>query len=679
MGVRKTKIPAIPEPTEGNLLEVVLAMKEAMEVGEMRRGDPLDAKVTFRDLKDGRIADIRFDGSQIGSRGMLGGTGSPLPDTSIPGPNSSFLRPPSYDGLVLPGRPLNVRTFAVWDGIQVMWDWPDAKGTNTYWKRAVIWASATPSFDNATIVGYSTTNFFTHTGLGLSSGAEGEIAPGVRYYWVAWEDNYDENKGEVDRSDPNPYFWEDGIRGETAIDPAYALGLLAGQIHEGHLVETLNSRIDLVDYNPDDPDNPFTTSVQERILQASTDASGIYAAIAQTASTAVNSSDGYAAGEYTIRVDANGHVAGFGLSAFSRIGEDGVTRESGSSFIVNVGTFAIGGYVYDVNNPWYNGWRYAYPFIVDVRDGLATVGINGELIVDGSITANMIQAGQIGTQQLNAQEVYADLMEADHIIGGSFATSVDPNFRLEINGEGSENELFPLWFGHGTTGGSGSVFYFEKGGTLKLAGELYVTGAGKFFAGNFGAGEWRLELGGPADEFLLWAGTGTKSKSNENFAFWVDNNGEARFKGKLEAEFVSGEISRTTLIQDNSIHTANVVPKGVTLSGISDTTWKTVGEWACPAPPFDSGHVPYCNVAFSLYGTNQQAGCARLQFQSHSGAGWTTVSQSVYDIRYYGETKVLVGVASRVFVQSKFRLQIAGFDGFAPKTGYRNGIVMGIR
>ena len=109
---------------------------------------------------------------------------------------------------------------AVWDGIQVLWDWPDAVGTNTYWKRAVIWASATPSFDRATIIGYSTTSFFTHSGIGLSAEPiDGvETQPGVRYYWVAWEGLWNEVAQAPDRTDTNPYQWEDGIRGQTAID-----------------------------------------------------------------------------------------------------------------------------------------------------------------------------------------------------------------------------------------------------------------------------------------------------------------------------------------------------------------------------------------------------------------------------------------------------------------------------
>jgi hypothetical protein len=654
-------------------------MKETMEVAEMRRGDKLDAKVTFRDLIDGGLASAGSLLSQTAGAGS-----SADPDRIIPNPESDFLRPPTYDGLVLPGRPANVQTMAVWDGIQVIWDWPEEENSNIYWKRAVIWASANSDFANATIVGYTTTNMFTHTGIGLSTYTiDGVVTqPGVRYYWVAWEGLYDEEKGEPARSETNPYPWDAGVYGKTAVNPEYVLDIMENSISEIHFVTPLNSRIDLVDYNPDDPSNPFTTSVQERILSAAGDTDGIYAAIAEVARTSVNQDENgqYAAGEWSLRIDANGHVAGFGLSAFSSIDGDGV-RAEGSAFVISADYFAVTGRVpYDPSNPWTTGFETPprYPFMVDAAQGI--VGIDGELVVDGTITATAIQAGSIGVAQLNAQEIYTDFLTANHIITGTFSTSVEPNMRLEINGEGTSKELFPLWFGRGVTGSTESVFYADKNGTMKLAGELYVTGAGKFFAGNLKSGEWRLELGGPADDFLLWAGTGQKSQKNDDYAFWIKNDGTAKFKGTLEAEFVSGEISRTNVISSNITVTAAVNSK-TSVGSITDSEYKTVAEWECPYPPFDSGHIPYCQVAFNLYGTAQHAGAARIQFKAHDGANaqWVTLTHSAYDIYNYGETKILIGVAPRRHTKSFFRLQIAGFDGSGPTTSEQNGIVMGIR
>jgi len=670
MGKRKTKIPSIPEVRSDNLQQVVAAMKEVIEVAEKRRGDPLDAKVTYRDLVDGGIAKVTGAGSNSGIAGQ------PISPT-IPGPDSPFLQPPTYDNLVLPGRPTNVRTMAVWDGIQVLWDWPDAENTNTYWKRAVIWASASPSFSFAQIVGYSTTNFFTHERLGLQA---------TRYYWVAWEGNYNEAAGQVDRSDPTPYHWENGIRGDTAQDPTYVLNLLTNGITESQLYQDLNERIDLVDYNPNNPGTPFTTSVQQRILSAATSTtSAIYAAIAAKATTSVNSADGMAKGEYSVRVDANGYIAGFGLSAFSRMASspNGTYRETGSEFIVAVDRFAI-------------VWPQSYasrqnptiPFVVGRVNGVNTVGINGQLVVDGTITARHIQAGSIGTAQLNAQQVYAEFLTANRVISASISTSVAPNYRLELNGEGSAKELYPLWFGWGNTSGTTSstsrpVFFFEKTGTLKLAGDLYVTGTGRFFAGNTASGEYRLELGGPSDNFMIWAGTGTKSATN--YVFYIDKQGQAKFKGTVEASFVSGEISRTFLINEHFTVTANANNFGKQVGEIPDANWTTVsagGQWTLPAAQFDAGHIPYCQFTYTFFGTNQKAGAVRLQYRRAGQSTWTNLARSAVNLTPFGGTHSLSGAAPRVGkgIETYFRFQISGYDtSTSPTTGTRNGVCMGIR
>lgn len=47
---QETAVPAIPEPTPGNLLEVVRAIREVLEVREGINGDPLDQVLTVRDL-----------------------------------------------------------------------------------------------------------------------------------------------------------------------------------------------------------------------------------------------------------------------------------------------------------------------------------------------------------------------------------------------------------------------------------------------------------------------------------------------------------------------------------------------------------------------------------------------------------------------------------------------------
>lgn len=691
MGTRKTRIPSIPAPREDNVQVVLTAIKEVIEVAERQRGDPLDSKVTFRDLIDGGIASLNGLGFNA-TPGAGGGAFNP----SVPGPGSPFLRPPTYDGLVLPGRPANVHTRAVWDGIQVIWDFPNAPGTNIYWKRAIIWASASPSFEHATIVGYSTTNFFTHAGIGHSAPVIPGVTtqPGVRYYWVAWEGNYNEATGQNDRTESNPYPYQDGIKGQTALNPEYVLAQLQGRIRETHIYSTLNSRINLVDFNPDNPGEPLTEPVQTRILSAFAGAQdGIYSAIAQVATSSVDAENKSAKGEWSLRVqldvDGQPYVTGFGLSAFARINSDG-KKESGSAFVISADKFAI---IHKRRNvyPTYPPTPMndvAMPFIIEEIDGVDYVGIDGQLVVKGTITADAIQAGTIGTRELNAQQVFAEFLTANHIITGSLATGpAGQNYRLEINGEGTANELYPLWYGWGgvgsiTTGSSRPVFFFDKGGTCKLAGELYVTGAGKFFAGNTAAGEMRVEIGGPDTSFLLWAGRGASSYSNPNYVFYVDNNGTAKFKGTVEAQFVSGEISRTTVISNG----ATVELKRTNAEGadqVNDTDWTIVETWMLPASAFDA-HLPTINLNFNCYGEGVRAAAYRIMY-STNGVNFVENTRGWVNMWEYAADQTVIASATRTKTQSWFRLEMAGTDGKRWKesgpatTGRRTGYLLGIR
>lgn len=694
MGLRKTKIPSIPDPTPENLLAVVKALKEVTEVAEMKRGDKLDAKVTYRDLIDGGLAAA---GSGLSGGGGAGGNtlGDPS-DRNTPGPNSPFLKPPSWKGLVLPGRPANVHTIAVWDGIQVMWDWPESQTDKTYWKRAIIWVSPTSSFDNASIAGYSTVNHFTQRNVGLSAfEVIGTVTqPGERWYWVAWEGLYNEATQATDRSESTPYQWEAGIYGKTAVDPDYALEILTGQVTEAILSLGLSDRIDLIDYDPENPDTPFTTSVQERILSASVSEDGIYAAIAERARTDTNTSEGktYATGDWSLRIatSISPHdppmVAGFGLSVMSTLDTTTGQRSSSSAFVVQADKFAVVGRIpYDVHNPWTTGKNTApqVPFIIDTVTN--TVGINGDLIVTGSITADSIQARSIGAQQINVQDLIADIVTSEIVMAGQFMTDAPNNFRVEINGQGGPYDQYPLWIGRNTTGGSGSLFYIlaEEGyASLKMGGELFITGAGKFFGGNSANGEQRIEIGGPDDTFVLWAGTGQKTADNS--VFYIDETGKAVFKGTVEAKYVSGEISRTAVINDRGAVTTIAAPVAndtFKVSDLEEKYWKQAGpNYHLPESPFQP-HRPFITISFNMYGLRQKGGAARVQWLPTLGSTiWQTLVQSAFSNLPYGQTHTLCASAPvKTGVESVFRLQVSGFDGSWVTCSERNGIAMGIR
>ncbi|MEY2653799.1 MAG: hypothetical protein RLZZ524_827, partial [Pseudomonadota bacterium] len=147
-GTRPTTLPGIPEPRPdlSSLAASVRAIKEALEVRTGSRGDPLDTAVTFRDLRDGGLADVYFT---EGRRGAGGGAGSPGGPT--------FLQPRRDRPRPLSGL-RNIRTRAVWDGIMVLWDPPSSEELGTEYSSVEVWAAeeiggVQPGFSRAVLVG----------------------------------------------------------------------------------------------------------------------------------------------------------------------------------------------------------------------------------------------------------------------------------------------------------------------------------------------------------------------------------------------------------------------------------------------------------------------------------------------------------------------------------------------
>lgn len=96
--------------------------------------------------------------------------------------------------------------------------------------------------------------------------------------------------------------------------------------------------------------------------------------------TAQASVDAGLSGQYTVKIDSGGRVVGFGLASTVP-----VTGAPFSSFIIRADSFAIA----------YPGLTSKIPFAVGLINGVSVVGINGALVIDGSLTvkeANIVNA-----------------------------------------------------------------------------------------------------------------------------------------------------------------------------------------------------------------------------------------------------------------------------------------------
>lgn len=133
-------------------------------------------------------------------------------------------------------------------------------------------------------------------------------------------------------------------------------------------------------------------SLGERITTAQSTADGNKATV-QTHARSINGLEA----QYTVKVDVNGKVAGYGLATTPKNG----TPES--KFIVNADRFGIGA----------PGKADVFPFTVDTQQN--RVGVNGELVVNGKAIVDKLNAGDIHGDKITANTLNANRLKAGSI------------------------------------------------------------------------------------------------------------------------------------------------------------------------------------------------------------------------------------------------------------------------
>lgn len=133
-------------------------------------------------------------------------------------------------------------------------------------------------------------------------------------------------------------------------------------------------------------------SLGERITTVQSTADGNKATV-QTHSRSINGLEA----QYTVKVDVNGKVAGYGLATTPKNG----TPES--KFIVNADRFGVGA----------TGKTDIFPFTVDTRQN--RVGVNGELVVNGKAIVDRLNAGDIHGDKITANTLNANRLTAGSV------------------------------------------------------------------------------------------------------------------------------------------------------------------------------------------------------------------------------------------------------------------------
>ena len=134
-------------------------------------------------------------------------------------------------------------------------------------------------------------------------------------------------------------------------------------------------------------------------------------AVVQTHAQSINGLEA----QYTVKVDVNGKVAGYGLATTPKNG----TPES--KFIVNADRFGVGS----------TGKADIFPFTVDTRQN--RVGVNGELVVNGKAIVDRLNAGDIHGDKITANTLNANRLKAGSVTAREMAAGSITADKLNVN------------------------------------------------------------------------------------------------------------------------------------------------------------------------------------------------------------------------------------------------------
>lgn len=303
-GVREAGIPAVPRKLDSDVVTMLEALRERVEILSGTRGDASARAVRVADLNAGILLDYMPTADDVGKNTTPGGGGS---RTLKPVRNLQYEH----------------KIFA----IRLTWT-----NVETDYSHVEIWCAAdSNSLDDAKRAGISSKpmNEWTHNGISTEANY---------YYWlrvIGWD-------GAI-----SPWCPAQGgfvVPASEDSNITEILNLLIGQITEDQLYSALSAEI-----------NDNTTTV------------------------------GQLKGMYFVKTSVDGYVSGYGLY------NTGATSE----FIVLADKFMV---VTPGKNP-------TVPFVVGSVNGISVVGINGNLVVDGTIKGRSIEAETITGDKIGAEEI----------------------------------------------------------------------------------------------------------------------------------------------------------------------------------------------------------------------------------------------------------------------------------
>lgn len=303
-----------------------------------------------------------------------------------------------------PPAPTTVAAAAAIQNVIVTWDAPVYPGHS----HAEIWGSSTNDIGTAVVLGLSPGAVYTDP-LGPSK---------TRYYWVRFV-NVQDLAG--------PYNDTVGVGATTGSDVSYLLTTLAGQISTTELATALNTRLNKIETNETaitteattraNADSALSTSITTLTASVGTNT----AAIATEATTRANADNSLYA-QYTVKLDVNGYVSGFGLASTLN------NATPYSNFIFKADQFAFGApnqntvypFVIQTTQTTVNGVTVPAGVYIDaayIKNGTITNAKIGNAAIDDAKIANLsadkINAGTIGADRITSTVVNAKVTNID--------------------------------------------------------------------------------------------------------------------------------------------------------------------------------------------------------------------------------------------------------------------------
>lgn len=344
-------LPSVPRTEDRQQLQFLSAIKQALD----------ELKNNFVISDQGIVAK---KGSDAASDDLTAGTETDLTAFSTP------------------SAPTGVEAIGAIENIVLEWSYSGAPIG-----KFEIWRSLTDDFGQAELRGVTEALVFLD-GVGPGS---------TFYYWV---------RGVSTGGVEGPFQGVNGVEGSTADDPISVLADVSDGVKESNLAQALLGNI---------PNLAGTPGVQTNLDSAVQTLNGTITSVESSLQSSVDAVDGTVDSLYTLRVNNNGKVTGFGLS------NDGTE----SSFGVLADRFFI------VNQD--NQGQTLTPFVVQGGQ----VFINSATIADASITS--AQIASLAADKITAANLSAISANLGSITAGSLA---GPNDRFKIDLANNRLEVF---------------------------------------------------------------------------------------------------------------------------------------------------------------------------------------------------------------------------------------------